>query len=51
MTAAGGALTVVVAAVTAGPLSMWTVVLLAGWLAVVAFVWLLLVASGRASPG
>jgi hypothetical protein len=53
MTAARGALALAVAvpAVTAGPLSMWTVLMLVGWIAVVGVVWLLLIAYGRTTPG
>ncbi len=38
-------------AVTAGPLSAWSLVVIVGWLVVVALVWLLLFAYGRNRNG
>ena len=39
------------AVVTAGPLSAWSLVVIVGWLVVVALVWLLLFAYGRNRSG
>ena len=36
--------------VPAGPLSVWSLVAVVGWAAVLVVVWLLLVAYGRNSP-
>jgi len=37
--------------VTAGPLSMWSLVAIVGWIAVVVLVWLLFFAYGRSRRG